>query len=153
MKAFTLMLSQPGQAGVTHRHSCSHCTILSEHSAERHEDRRWRSFHSGLSKHSAERHDRDIGTRSTLYPVEPMRPSLTMWFNGSSSTPNMSSTAKALCLHQCSKHAAQRQDSRAHLVASGADALFNDHVVHWLIIHTQNKSGPILLIVGGLAVC
>ncbi len=40
-----------------------------------------------------------------------------------------------------------------HLVASGADALLNDHVVHRLIVHTQDLCGAKLLVVGGLAVC
>ena len=42
---------------------------------------------------------------------------------------------------------------QVHLVASPADALFNDHVIDGLIIYTQDECGPKLLIVGGLAVC
>lgn len=40
-----------------------------------------------------------------------------------------------------------------HLVSCGADALVYDHVVHRLIVHTQDLCGAKLLIVGGLAVC
>ena len=40
-----------------------------------------------------------------------------------------------------------------YLVACRTYALLNDHVVHWLVIHTQNECCAVLLIVGGLAVC
>ena len=42
---------------------------------------------------------------------------------------------------------------RSYLVASTADALFNNHVIDRLIIYTQDECGPKLLVVGGLAVC
>lgn len=46
--------------------------------------------------------------------------------------------------------AAQMQAT--HLVACGADALLNDHMVHRLIIYTQDEGGSVILVVGGLAV-
>lgn len=41
----------------------------------------------------------------------------------------------------------------AYLVACTAEALLDDHVVHWLIIHAEYERRAILLVVGLLAVC